>query len=240
MAWTGAGVLLLGLAATGAQAQAAQQTPPAAPVVVELFTSQGCSACPPADAFLADLAGRDDVIALALHVDYWDYIGWQDTFGDPAHSRRQKAYAHAEGRRTVFTPQMIVHGQDDVAGTKPETVRGLIAARAGHAAQVILRLEKDGANRLTIRARTGPDAPAGKALVQLVQYRQSQTVQITRGENAGRKITYRNIVTDWSVLGEWDMRAPFEASAEIGEGRRAAVIVQRPGPGAILAARRLR
>src|SRR6056297_1329329 len=82
------------------------------PVVVELFTSQGCSSCPPADAMLGELAERDDVIPLALHVDYWDYIGWADIFADPAYTRRQKGYAHATGQRMVYTPQMVIDGQD--------------------------------------------------------------------------------------------------------------------------------
>ena len=89
------------------------------PVVVELYTSQGCSSCPPADAILAELADREDVIALAFHVDYWDYIGWKDIFADPANTLRQRNYARVAGARSVYTPQMIVDGQDHVVGTKP-------------------------------------------------------------------------------------------------------------------------
>ena len=240
VALTGVGALVLVLAALPARAQEAREAPVPAPVVVELFTSQGCSACPPADALLAELAPRDDVLALALHVDYWDYIGWKDSFGDPAHTRRQKAYARAAGRRMVYTPQMVVHGQHDVEGAQPGTVRELIAARAGQAAAVELRLARDGAGGVVVRARARAGAPTGKALVQLVRYLPRETVDITRGENAGRRVTYRNIVTDWAVLGEWDMRAPFEAVTEIAGKARTAVIVQRPGPGPILAARRLR
>ena len=87
------------------------------PVVVELFTSQGCSSCPPADALLHELAARDDVVALAMHVDYWDYIGWKDVFGNPAHSARQRAYAKAGNRRMVYTPQMIVNGENRLLAT---------------------------------------------------------------------------------------------------------------------------
>jgi hypothetical protein len=102
------------------------------PVLVELFTSQGCSSCPPADALLHKLARRDDVVALALHVDYWDYIGWKDTFAKAAHSARQRAYAREAGRRMVYTPQMIINGADHVVigrpiSTAPDPVRAVAA-----------------------------------------------------------------------------------------------------------------
>ena len=96
------------------------------PVVIELYTSQGCSSCPPADALLNELAGRDDVIALAMHVDYWDYIGWKDIFANPAHTVRQRAYANADGQRMIYTPQMIVGGKDHVVGYKPMHLAKLI------------------------------------------------------------------------------------------------------------------
>ena len=96
------------------------------PVVVELFTSQGCSSCPPADAVLHDLASRDDVLPLALHVDYWDYIGWKDQFAKPSHTNRQKAYAHVGGRNMIYTPQMVVQGQEDVVGVKAMKLAELI------------------------------------------------------------------------------------------------------------------
>ena len=96
------------------------------PVVVELFTSQGCSSCPPADALLHELSKRDDVIPLALHVDYWDYIGWKDSFAQPAFTARQRGYAQASGRRAIYTPQMIIGGQFDVVGNRPMDVAAII------------------------------------------------------------------------------------------------------------------
>ena len=99
-----------------------------APVVVELFTSQGCSSCPPADELLREMSKRPDVIALAFHVDYWDYIGWKDEFAHPGFTKRQKAYAKAAGERMVYTPQMIVHGVVRVVGHEPEA---LAAASGG-------------------------------------------------------------------------------------------------------------
>ena len=108
------------------------------PVLVELFTSQGCSSCPPADAFLHELAKRDDVIALALHVDYWDYIGWKDSFAKPEYTARQRAYAKVSNRRMVYTPQMIINGTDHVVGTRPMDVKDLIKKHRGDVAQVTL------------------------------------------------------------------------------------------------------
>ena len=113
------------VAASLAPAAVAQQ---AGPVVLELYTSQGCSSCPPADALFAHLAQRDDVIALALHVDYWDYLGWKDAFARPRHTARQKAYAKAARSRTIFTPEMIVQGEDRVKGHDAAAISVLIAA----------------------------------------------------------------------------------------------------------------
>ena len=118
-------ILALMLTWSGAIA-AAEPGPP--PTVVELFTSQGCSSCPPADALLKKLDERAGVIALALHVDYWDYIGWKDSFGDPAHAKRQRSYAYFAGSRTIYTPQMIVGGTAAVVGSRPMEVADLINA----------------------------------------------------------------------------------------------------------------
>lgn len=100
-----------------------------APVVLELYTSQGCSSCPPADALLRELAKRDDVIALALHVDYWDYLGWKDAFAQPRHTARQKAYAKAVRSRTIFTPEMVVDGEARLKGHDAAGILAEIAAR---------------------------------------------------------------------------------------------------------------
>jgi len=110
------------------------------PVVVELFTSQGCSSCPTADEFLMELAQRPDIIALSMHVDYWDYIGWKDTFAQPKFTSRQKAYAKAIGSRTIYTPQMIVNGLDRVEGNSPDTVLTAIDEQKGGTPSVELHL----------------------------------------------------------------------------------------------------
>lgn len=206
------------------------------PVVVELYTSQGCSSCPPADVFMEDLAADPDVIALSLHVDYWDYIGWADSFAKPQFTERQKAYARAAGSRMIYTPQIVVGGMDRVEGSQPEVVAELVRKHRAVAPVVALSVARSG-RQLSVTAESA--APlAGPARVQLVRYRPEQTVTIERGENAGKTVTYRNIVTSWTVLGDWDGAAPFAAEVAVDGPERAAVIVQAAGPGGVLAAAR--
>jgi len=203
-------------------------------VLVELFTSQGCSSCPPADALLEELATRDDLVALAFHVDYWDYLGWKDTMGDPAHTDRQKAYARVAGHRSIYTPQMIVGGTEHVVGHKPMAVAGAIEqARAG-LPPIALSIELVG-DRAVITADPAPDLP-GRMVVQLVQYIPRHNVSIKRGENAGRVVTYVNAVTNVRQLGRWDGRHGLRLRANIDTGQAVAVIIQEAGPGRVLAA----
>lgn len=215
----------------------AAQVDPRAPVVVELFTSQGCSACPPADAFMAELVRQPGVIALALHVDYWDYLGWRDPFGKPAFSERQKRYAKAAGMRMVYTPQIIVAGSGRVEGFRPDQIRALIADHGARDAPVRLAVERNGA-MVRIEASAEPPLP-GAAMVQLVRFHPGRTVTIESGENEGHTGTYVNIVTDWQVLGEWSGQAPLVIEARAEGKDRVAVIVQEPGPGRVLAAMKL-
>jgi len=207
------------------------------PVVVELYTSQGCSSCPPADALLASLAGRDDVIALALHVDYWDYIGWKDSFASPAFTRRQKSYARHQGRRSVYTPQMMIQGQDDVVGTHPMDVADLVMKHGRTAPRVDIDVTRVSQGAVQIEARALRQMQ-GPLLVQLVRYRPHAKVKILRGENAGREIGYSNIVTDWSVLSEWNPAQPLSMQADITGTDPLVVVIQEKGPGAIVAAGR--
>jgi hypothetical protein len=204
------------------------------PIVIELFTSQGCSSCPPADELLGSLADRTDVLPLALHVDYWDYIGWQDTFGNPAHSERQRAYAHHAGARMVYTPQMIVGGMEHLVGVKPEAMEEAIRAEAAMPHLVSLKLERSGDN-VAISAQPLGQLPED-TMVQLVRVRPTATVEIGRGENAGRTFTYSHIVTDWTQLGDWDGHEPFRQTVAAPGADDVVVIVQEPGPGRILAA----
>lgn len=212
----------------------AQSTPG---VVVELFTSQGCSSCPPADDFLARLAQDPDVIPLSLHVDYWDYIGWEDSFADPRFTDRQKAYARAIGSRTIYTPQMIIDGTDRVEGNQPEQVEHLIRAHRGTPSPVTLHLVRQG-DQVAIRAEADPPLTEG-VRVQLVRYRATQTVGIERGENAGMTVVYSNIVTQWQPVGDWAGDAPLDMTVPAPGADPVVVILQKPGPGEVVAAARL-
>lgn len=203
------------------------------PVVVELFTSQGCSSCPPADAFLAELTERDDVLPLALHVDYWDYLGWKDEFADPAHTVRQRAYAAAAHKRMIFTPQMVIGGVHHVVGNKPVDANAAIDV-AKSASVVDVTLTRDGDEVSVVATTVAPDA----LTVQVVQFDAKQSVVIKRGENAGKTITYHNVVRDWSVLGQWNGRDDFHADLNV--SGPVAVIFQRGTDGRVVGAAQLR
>ncbi len=225
-------VLSLSLVAVPRGAEAQES-----PVVLELFTSQGCSSCPPADELLAELAQLDGVIALALHVDYWDYLGWKDPFADRAYTKRQKTYARALRQRTLFTPQMIVQGEEMVVGRDAATIFDRIAEHRSQPAPVDLGVSRDGD---TLKVDLAPLVPGlGPADVQVVEFNPEDEVTIEAGENAGRSITYTNIVTNWQTIGRWDGATEAELTIEgIGEGPLA-VIVQEAPQGQILSAAKL-
>jgi len=205
------------------------------PVVVELFTSQGCSSCPPADAYLAELADREDVIALSMHVDYWDYLGWKDSFAREECVIRQYAYRDALDTRVVYTPQMVVQGAAHAVGSARETVEDLIrTARAETRPDVIEIAPEDG--MLMGRLAPGPDR-AGTLWVAV--YHGARRVEIARGENAGRSVTYRNVVESLTRLGDWTgARARAIELPRPGQGQGVALWVQRDPAGPILAAAR--
>ncbi|NNE50944.1 MAG: DUF1223 domain-containing protein [Sulfitobacter sp.] len=228
------GHALLAALLTLAAPALAQQSP----VVVELFTSQGCSSCPAADKLLHELAEREDVIALGLHVDYWDYIGWKDPFGDPAHAERQRAYAAAGGRHMIYTPEMVVQGQTDIVGAKPMKLSQAIATHTKKGPQINLVLERRG-DDLTIRA-VPLGALSGPLTVHMLRYTPRATTQIKRGENAGHTYDYANIVEGWQVLTTWDGQAVLSLTASAPGDKPAVILIQRDGTGPILAAARLR
>lgn len=204
-------------------------------VVVELFTSQGCASCPPADAILHKLAERDDVIALALHVDYWDYIGWKDRFAKASHTKRQRGYAREAGRDMIYTPQMVVNGIDDVVGAHAKEVAGIIDLEKSTPAVVTLTADRSG-NSLSIQAAPVGQPFAGPLTVQVVRYTPLKTTHIMRGENAGHELDYSNVVEDWTILGEWDGAGPYQVQTELDGELPAVVLLQYAGPGEIVAA----
>jgi hypothetical protein len=169
--------------------------------VVELFTSQGCSSCPPADALLAELAQRPDLVALTLPVDYWDYLGWKDTLAQPAFTARQRAYAHGRSDRQVYTPQIIFNGARPCVGSDRAEIEALIAAPPGGARLPVevSAGERDGTVWVEIGAAS--DQPA--ADVWIMPVLRSRTVAIGRGENGGRSVTYANVVRAMTRIGEW-------------------------------------
>lgn len=209
------------------------------PVVVELYTSQGCSSCPPADAMLLELSDREDVIALALHVDYWDYIGWKDTFAKPDYSLRQRAYARERNDGRVYTPQMVVNGENHLVGSSRSSVeRELQSASLPLDIRVT---EVDGAIRIDI-----PDQPGltkRHTTIRLVTYTSNATVEIQRGENRGENITYHNIVRSMQPIGMWEgktMTITLPAREIMGKNIDGCVILVQEdganGPGRILGA----
>ncbi|HUG61526.1 MAG TPA: DUF1223 domain-containing protein [Methylomirabilota bacterium] len=173
--------------------------------VVELFTSQGCSSCPPADKVLNEIAQDPNIVALSFSVDYWDYLGWQDTLAKPEFTQRQKAYADARGDRSIYTPQVVVNGRDHVVGSNREKILGVLddfaAAGKGMTVEVTARIEGD---RIVVRVPDGVLPPHTRAAVWIASYREPVGVEIGRGENAGHEVTYTNAVERWQVLGMWD------------------------------------
>ncbi|MCH8112888.1 MAG: DUF1223 domain-containing protein [Proteobacteria bacterium] len=171
------------------------------PIVIELFTSQGCNSCPPADEFLAELTKRDDIIALAFHVNYWDYLGWKDTFASDATTARQRTYATFLGERTVYTPQMVIGGVAHKVGSRRSDVMGVVdrlRQRTGPYLDVRVRRVEGGKIAVTI--------PAGElkqrdVVVWLVRYDSAREVNIKRGENRGRTLKHSAVARTLTVVG---------------------------------------
>jgi hypothetical protein len=226
------GAMGIWMAASGAVLAESQQG-----VLVELYTSQGCSSCPPADDLLGQLVEMPGVIGLALHVDYWDYIGWKDTFGQEKFSARQRGYAHAAGDKMIYTPQMIIDGGARMVGNDPQPVVQAIKLAAAVPQTITLTLARE-AGQLHIDGKTQQPLPAGTT-VQLVHYLETRNVEIERGENAGLTMDYRNVVTSWQSLGEWTGLQPLQMVADAGEGP-VVVLIQAAGPRAVLAAAQLK
>ena len=203
-------------------------------VVVELYTSQGCSSCPPADALLEEMTKNAEILPLAFHVDYWDYLGWQDAFASPAHTLRQKAYAHAAGERMIYTPQAIVDGTARMVGSDAQALMSAVmqAMNADRRAQVAV--SRSGAT-LTVTGSLSADLTAPVQIL-LVRYTPEASVEILHGENAGQTIRYVNTVTSVTQIGQWSGAEALSLTAPISGAEAAAILVQSPDMGAVLAA----
>lgn len=203
--------LALGLGAAIVISAALASQPPKARAgdesksVVELFTSQGCSSCPPADAYLGKLAKRDDVIALTFPVDYWDYLGWKDTLASPEFGARQRAYAKARRDGQVYTPQMVIDGKYHAVGSQAQVVRQtILKSRADKSARVAMKVWTEGDSLMITAGAAVAGMRVKPATLWLALIKESATVKIERGENRGETITYHKVVREITPVGQWN------------------------------------
>jgi hypothetical protein len=205
-------------------------------VVVELFTSQGCSSCPPADRVLGELTGEDQVIALSVPVDYWDYLGWRDTLAQPAHSNRQRGYSQARGDREVYTPQVVINGIAQTIGSDKSAIEATVQKIAANNKTSVPIIITKNASNIEVDVGAGTGAPAS---VWLLIIAKATPVVIGRGENRGKTVTYYNVVRSWQRVGDWN-GASFKNSIPMAElnykdADSIAILVQpgsieKPGP----------
>jgi hypothetical protein len=206
---------------------------PTQPVVLELFTSQGCSSCPPADLAVAGAADRADVIALSFNVTYWNHLGWKDTFSRPEFTARQVAYAKALGHSAPFTPEVVAGGRVDAVANTPGRVDALIAKGRTQPTTSVMAA----AGKISVAAGV---APRRGADVWLVRYDpRTLQVPVKAGENGGKTLPQRNVVRSLTRLGEWRGAATSFAAPAVEAGLRSVVLVQATDGGPILAAARL-
>ena len=197
--WSGA----LGVCAIVAIVRPAHADPRA---VVELFTSQGCSSCPPADKLLGELAKDPSVIALSMPIDYWDYLGWKDTLADARFSARQKAYSWARGDREVYTPQVVVNGSAHVLGSDRAAIENAIGntRKTDGVMSVPVTMTQAGKQINVSVAASGKGPAATHGEVWICSISKAVSISIGRGENSGREITYHNVVRNLLKVGDWN------------------------------------
>lgn len=237
-------IIMSGVIASSGSAFAQDATKPKA--VVELFTSQGCSSCPPADKLLAKLAKRDDIIALTMPVDYWDYLGWKDTLAKSQFSNRQRSYARTRGDRQVYTPQVVVNGVVHAVGSRAYEVDTAINKSRRELAKrlvpVSMRL-KD--KKIIIQLGSAPEAlEVRKGKLWLAVIEQKINVSIERGENHGKQITYSNVVRSLKPIGEWSGKSTtlqFDKSDFMVKGSDGCtILLQQGNSGPIIGAAELK
>ena len=207
-------------------------------VVVELYTSQGCSSCPAADEVLKTLKERHNVIALSLNVDYWDYLGWKDDLALPGNTTRQRKYAKMMRSRHVYTPQLMVDGKMDVIGSRRSQVDSAVESFSNDKDSARILAQVDGNE---VKVAVSPEtSEARDAIIWLVGFDSSIVRNVGGGENQGRSIEYSNVVREWREVGRWDGRSALELNLRrpAGEGGLA-VIVQEGEVGEILGAKQV-
>lgn len=200
------------------------------PVLVELFTSQGCNSCPPADAYLGDLAKRRDVVALAFHVDYWDHIGWKDQFADPAWTQRQRQYSRSLRTAQIYTPQMVIDGGAHAVGSDRGSVERLIGAAAKRERPAVELTRAAGGLDLKVDGQ-------GEGEIWIVGYDPRHETKVQRGENAGKTLAEFNIVRGIRQVDSWKggaLKRTLGAS-ELPPGAAYAVLIQEANLGRVLA-----
>jgi hypothetical protein len=214
------------------------------PTVVELYTSQGCGSCVTADTYLHALSKRDDVIALTFPVTYWDYLGWKDTLARPEYDARQRAYATSAGSADIYTPQIIIDGVHREVGSQPDVIDELIAFQTGDRKPAVAINLWPGNKTIAVNVAAGA-LPAGaqSATIHLIQYDARQSVTIDKGENAGKQVSYSNVVRTITPVGVWQGEA-MGLILPIRDFRRAgysgiAVLLQVDDAGPILGAAKM-
>ena len=210
--------------------------------VVELFTSQGCSSCPPADKALETLAREGEVVALSYHVDYWNYLGWADTLASKDNTDRQYAYARMFGRSGVYTPQAVLNGREHVNGADLSAIRARIGAMPSEGKGLKVPVDVEVKND-ELRIQVGPGE--GKANIVIAYFERERTINIDKGENRGKTMNYWHAVTDMETIGMWEGKQtnlvlPADMLKKKKKAGGCAVLLQRmrtaDTPGAILGA----
>jgi hypothetical protein len=197
--------------------------------VIELFTSQGCSSCPPADKLAGELARDPSLIVMSLPIDYWDYLGWKDTLALPGHTNRQRAYSRARGDREVYTPQVVVNGVTHVLGSDKSAIDGAIAETHKQPGMLSLPVGLSVAgDQISVTVPAAKDTAKGE--IWLCPITRNVSVEVGRGENSGHTITYHNVVRRWVKLGDWtgaasSFKVPVSDVTAVG-GDTVAVVVQ--------------
>src|SRR5437764_13688779 len=197
------------------------------PIVVELFTSEGCPSCPPADALLAELAGRPDVLALSFHVDYWDRLGWKDPFSSPDATRRQHGYAELLGTATVYTPQIVVDGKWQAVGSdRSEVEQALGSARRSRDGVPLALVVDHGRAQITL----GQSGEGFASDLLLISFDRRHVLAVSRGENGGRTLSHVDVVRSIEEIGQFDGgRRAVEVPIRSPSDRVAAILQDRAG-----------